>query len=387
VNRDNRSALGALDRRALLRSGLGAVGLASVGVPLLDACGSSASGGGTTKSGGAAGGGGAPAAAAGGAVNDYGPLAYRLPGVENVEFAGVYVADNKGYYKAEGFSSLSLFPGGPAASSVEGDVVSKKADLAVGSLDVVAAAIVQGAPLKIVGAQYQKNPFAITSMADKAINAPEDMYGKKIGVQAADEAVWNGFLAAAKLDASKITKVAVQADPTPLTQGAVDGWFSLCTDEPVALGTKGFKVATMMLADHGYPMVSQVYILHTDSIAQSRGTIKSFLRGEIKGWTASLVDPGLGASLAAGSYGKSLGLAVDEQTSQSKAQNKLILTADTKANGLFTVTDALVAQSVATLKASGLDITADKLFDLSMLKEVYQEDPALVSALPAVPAA
>lgn len=385
MNRNTRPAYGSTNRRALLRSGLGAAGLASLGVPLLDACGSSATG-----SSGAAGSGSAEGAAAavagGGAAKDYGPLAYRLSWVENVQFAGVYIADNKGYYKAEGFSSLSLIPGGPAAGSREADVVSKKADLAISSPDLTGAAIAQGAPLKIVGAQYQRNPFAITSMADKPIHAPEDMYGKKIGVQPADEAVWNAFLTAAKLDASKITKVPAQSDPAPLTQGSVDGWLSFITREPVSLAAKGLKVATMPLADHGSPMVSAVYVLHTDSIAQSRGTIKSFLRAEIKGWTAGLVDPGLGASLAVGTYGRTLGLAVDEQVLESKAGNALILTADTKAHGLFTVTDALVAQTMATLRAGGLSLTADQLFDLSILKEVYQEDPTLISALPAVAA-
>jgi len=37
----------------------------------------------------------------------------------------------------------------------------------------------------------------------------------------------------------------------------------------------------------------------------------------------NLTDPGLGASLTVNTYGKSLGLKVDEQTLESKAENKL----------------------------------------------------------------
>lgn len=374
--RDNQPAFGSVGRRTLLRSGLGAVGLAAVGVPLLDACSSSSS---------------KPAAASvstgsSGGSKNHGTLTYRLSWVENVEFAGAYIADNKGYYKAEGFSGFTIIPGGPTATPMETDVVTKKADIGISAPDIAGAAVAKGAPLKIIGAQYQKNPFAITSMADKPINVPEDMYGKKIGVQVANESVWNAFVAAAKLDASKITKVPVQFDPTPLTQGTVDGWFSFITNEPVDLGMKGFKVATMMLADHGYPLVSEVYIVRADAITGNRERLKAFLRAEIKGWTDNLLDPGLGASLTVNTYGKSLGLTVEEQTLESKAENKLILNADAKANGIFTVTQALIEQNIATLKAGGLDITADKLFDMSLLKEVYQENPALISALPAVPA-
>ena len=372
--RDNQPGFGMVGRRALLRSGLGALGLAAVGVPLLDACGSSSSK--PTP---------ATVACTGGAKN-HGTLTYRLSWVENVEFAGAYIADNKGYYKAAGFSGFTIIPGGPTATPMETDVVTKKADVAISAPDITGAAVAKGAPMKIIGAQYQKNPFAITSMADKPMAVPEDMYGKKIGVQVANESVWNAFVAAAKLDASKITKVPVQFDPTPLTQGAVDGWFSFITNEPVDLGMKGFKVATMMLADHGYPLVSEVYVVRADAITGDRDRLKAFLRAEIKGWTDNLVDPGLGASLTVGTYGKSLGLTVEEQTLESKAENKLILNADAKANGIFTITDALIEQNIATLKAGGLDLSADKLFDLSLLKEVYQEDPGLISALPAVPA-
>ena len=76
-------------------------------------------------------------------------------------------------------------------------------------------------------------------------------------------------------------------------------------------------------------------------------------------------------------YGKDLGLELAEQTLESKDQNKLILTDDTKTNGLFTITDALVDKSIATMKLGGIDISKDKLFDLSLIKEIYSENPDL----------
>ncbi|MEA3215354.1 MAG: hypothetical protein QOJ19_1510, partial [Acidimicrobiia bacterium] len=74
---------------------------------------------------------------------------------------------------------------------------------------------------------------------------------------------------------------------------------------------------------------------------------------------------------------KDLGLDEAEQTLESNAQNTLILTDDTKANGLFTITDKLVDATVATLKLAGVNIPREKLFDLSVLKEVYDADPDL----------
>ena len=76
-------------------------------------------------------------------------------------------------------------------------------------------------------------------------------------------------------------------------------------------------------------------------------------------------------------YGKDLGLDEAEQVLESKAQNDLLLTADTKANGLFTISDKLMDESIATLKLAGVDITKEKLFDMSVLKEVLAENPEL----------
>jgi ABC-type nitrate/sulfonate/bicarbonate transport system substrate-binding protein len=203
------------------------------------------------------------------------------------------------------------------------------------------------------------------------------MYGKKIGVQPTNESVWAGFVKAAKLDESRITKVPIEFDPLPLTTHTVDGWFSFVTNEPNALKLKGFDTVTFLLNDYGYPYVSETIMVKTDSIAKDRDKVKAALIGDIKGWRDSVKDPAEGAKLAVEKYGKNLGNTVKEQTLESKSQNALILTDDTKANGLFTVTDAAVERTIKSLATAGVKIDAKKLFDLSLLEEIYKEQPEL----------
>ena len=148
-----------------------------------------------------------------------------------------------------------------------------------------------------IGAQYQKNPICVMSLAKTPIATPEDMYGKKIGVQATNEAVWAAFVTAAGLDASKINKVPVQFDPLPLTQGVVDGWFSFVTNEPNLLKVKGVDTVTFLLADFKYPLVSETYMVTTDTLNKNKDKIKAFLTAELKGWKDQIATPGTGASL------------------------------------------------------------------------------------------
>jgi ABC-type nitrate/sulfonate/bicarbonate transport system substrate-binding protein len=348
-----------MSRRALLRDGMLASGL-MLGAPLLAACGQD------NKAG--------PAKA--GAI---GAGSLRLPWVENVEFAGSYIADTKGFYKADGFSSFTLIGGGPTATPVETDLVAGKALLGISSPDLAASAVARGgAGIKIVGTQFQKNPFAMLSMAGKPIRTPRDMIGKKIGVQALNESLWAAFLKANHINPNSITKVPVQFDPLPLTTGVVDGWVAYITNEPIILRSKGFKVVTFLFADHGYPLVGDVYVVGDKTIKERRNVVKAFLRAQIRGWKKALADPAMGARLAVEKYGKNLGLNVAEQTLESKTQNMLVVTHDTKENGLFTITPELIAKNIATLKLGGTNVTAEQLFDLSVLNEVYQENPALV---------
>jgi ABC-type nitrate/sulfonate/bicarbonate transport system substrate-binding protein len=350
------------DRRLFLRRGLGAsAGAAALslgGGSLLAACGSS----------GGSGGGGSAA----------GPISVRLSWIKNVEFAGEYIADSKGYYKAEGLSAVTLVSGGPSATPQDADVATGKAFIGISAPDITGNAILKGADLKIIGAQYQKNPFAIMSMASKPITSPDGMKGKKIGVQATNESVWSAFLKANNISPSEVTKVPVQFDPLPLTTGQVDGWFSFITNEPNELRVKGFDVTTFLLADHNYPLVSETYMVQSSSITKDRDTIKKFLRAEIRGWKDNIADPTLGAHLAATVYGKDLGLDEKEQTLESKDENALISTPDTKKNGLFTISDELVDENISTLALAGVKITKEKLFDLSIIKEIYSETPSLI---------
>ena len=352
-----------MNRRSLLRGGAG-VALLGASSALLAACGDDDS---------------TPSTASSGGAKSFGVLNYQLSWVKNVEFAGAYIADTKGYYTAAGFSSVNLMAGGPSVSQ-DAVVASGKALAGISSPDITAAAILKGADLVILGAQYQKNPFCIMSLATSPINTPQDMIGKKIGVQATNEPVWNAFLKANNIDPAKVTKVPAQFDPSPLVSKEVDGWFSFFTNEPNLLKTKGVDTAVMLLNDHGYPMVSEVYVVKKDSLTGDRDKLKAMLVADVKGWNESVADPKLGANLAATKYGKDLGLDEAEQVLESTSQNTVVSTVDTKANGLFTIKDEHVEETIKTLALGGVTITKEQLFDLSVLAEVYTENPALKGA-------
>lgn len=329
----------------------------------------------------------APATTAGGTATtaggstapaaDLGAMDLRLSWIKNVEFAGSYMADTNGYYSQVGFSSVNLIAGGPSAQAAEIDVSSGTALVGLSAPDLVSAANAAGGELVIIGAQYQKNPFCVMSLATNPVATPEEMYGKSFGLQAANQAVWDAFVAASGLDDSQIEKFPAQFDPTPLVNGEVDTWFSFITNEPNLLKVEGIDTVSFLLADFGYPLVSEVYVVKKETIENERDKLKAFLLAEILGWHDVLKDPEAAAELTVTKYGSDLGLTAEEQVLEVHAENELIWTDDTKANGIFTITPELIAANIETLAKAGIDTTAEALFDTSLIDEVYAENPDL----------
>ncbi|RJO76604.1 ABC transporter substrate-binding protein [Nocardia panacis] len=347
------------DRRAFLRY-CALTGAALGG--LLTACGGSGddSGGGSSADG-----------------SKFGAVAVQLSWLKNIEFAGEYFADSRGYYKAAGFGSVNLVAGGAASTSVEAGLDTGKVWIGMSAPQTTAPAVLEGLPAKIIGTTYQKSPFCLVSSAAKPIRNPQEMKGRRIGVQDTNQLIFNALLSANGMKPGDVTIVPAQFDPTPLTTGEVDGWVSYLTNEPITLSDKGFDNTNFLFADYDLPLVAETITVKQSTIDNERDRLKAFLIAEIKGWRDAVADPAQSARLAVEVYGKDQKLDLAVQNKQAISQNTLVATAETKTNGLFTMTDQLIEHNLAALRSAKIDIRSERLFDLSILREVFAEHSEL----------
>ncbi len=310
------------------------------------------------------------------AAADLGKVAYQFSWIKNFQFAGEYVADYKKYYADEGIE-VDLLAGGPTLS-VEPVVASGKALIGQVNSDGAANANAKGAGLRIIGTDYQKSPFCMISMTKTAIKTPQDMIGKKIGIQNTNLVLWHAFLKINKIDPSKINTVPVQFDFSPLVSGEVDGFFGYSNDDVVHLREKGNDVTYMLFGDFGYKLYTAAYAVRADSLTDKtkRAQIVAFMRGDIKGWQDVVKDPTLGAKLTVEVYGKGNGL---DQTTEYKScllTNELMLNDVTKAHGLFWMSDEGVKETIETLAVAGIKATPE-MFTNEILAEIYQGKSSL----------
>ena len=358
-------------RTSSRRGFLTSAGLGALGLTALAACGSEASDAGAPAA--------SAAAASSVAAGAYGSLSLQLSWVKNIEFAGEYFADSKGYYTEAGFEKVDLVTG--PVDSADTLVSSGAIDVGLSAPDATARLITeQGADLVIIGATFQKNPFCILSIEEgKPIATVADLAGKTIGIQAGtNQSIFEGFCKANDVDTSTFKTTVVQYEPTPLTEKKVDGFMAYLTNEPFLVQQDGLTPVTLSFAENGLPLASETFVVTRTALGEDREKFKAFLKAEIKGWNDAVADPEGGAKLAVETYGKDLGLKQAGQLEQLEAQNKLVVSADTKANGLFTLTDELISGIIDALAALEITITAEELFDMSLLSEIYAAEPDLI---------
>lgn len=295
------------------------------------------------------------------------PAALQLSWLHSVQFAGSYIAREKGYWRDLGLE-VALNPGGPNAP-VEPPVVSGQALVGISAADYTAAAVEQGAPFKIIAVAMQKNPFVIASLPANPVNTPADLVGKRIGMALANTPVLQALCTINGVDINAIEIVPTQYDAAPLLANQVDCLLCWETDLPVAMAIQGVESVTMLMADHGYSVHSQTYIATDDSLATRRDQIVALMTGEVMGWNDYKADTAAATDLTLAAY-PDQGLDRPTQLLQAERQVPLMFSDLTDANGFGWFTEETVARNIETLALLGRTVTAD-LWDRSILDAVH----------------
>ncbi|WP_292288269.1 ABC transporter substrate-binding protein [Marivita sp.] len=294
-------------------------------------------------------------------------VSLQLSWLHSTQFAGSYIALDRGWWSENGLE-VSLLPGGPNAP-VEPPVVSGTALVGISAADYTAAAINQGAPFKIIGVAMQKNPFVIASLPDNPVNEPADLVGKRIGMALANTPVLEALCTLNGVDIDGIEIVPTQYSAQPLLAGEVDCLLCWETDLPVSMAMQGVESLTMLMADHGYAVHSQTYIATDDSLANRRDELVTLMSGEARGWEAYRGDTDAAARLTLEMH-PDAGLDLETQMLQAARQVPLMFSGLTDANGFGWWTDETVAANIETLGLLGQTVTPD-LWDRSILEEVH----------------
>jgi putative riboflavin transport system substrate-binding protein len=228
-----------------------------------------------------------PASTPGALVHIKLPVGY----IPNVQFAPLYVAIDKGYFRDAGIEIEFDY-------SLETDAVSlvgaNNLQFAVVSGEQVLLARAQGLPIVYVCAWYQQYPVAVASKVEQGIKTAADLKGKKIGLPGLFGANYIGLdalLFSAGLSEKDVTLDSIGFNQVAALAADQEQAVSVyTTNEPVQLEAQGYKLNEIRVAD-ALPLASNGIITNENTIAKDPDLVRRMNSAFLKGLADTLANP------------------------------------------------------------------------------------------------
>lgn len=312
-----------------------------------------------------------------GAVGD-GEMRVALGWLNNVQWAGFWVAQNEGSYSKDGLS-VTFQPGGANKPDPTVLVSSGKADIGISTyLPTLVQSIIRGNDFVIIGAGYQQTPAGVLSLPSNPVRTPKDLLGKTVLLHQGDQPNYDAMLKMADLPVDYKATV-VGYDPTVIFKGEGQALNVFATNEPITLEQEGkregkdFLVSTYQ--QMGISQYSNVIFCKREYLRNHRDGVIKFLRNSALGWHKNASDPDATAQMVVDKYGADLDLNSEQQKRQNRLQIPFTTGDDVRRHGMFWVDQQrLGGVDFEALKATGIGNLPDsnKIVDVSVLREAYK---------------
>jgi NitT/TauT family transport system substrate-binding protein len=109
-----------------------------------------------------------------------GDVVLQLKWVTQAQFAGYYVAQEKGFYEEEGLE-VEIKPGGPDIAPAQ-VIAGGGADVIVDWMPSALASREKGLPLVNIAQPFKRSGMMLTCLKETGIEKPEDLRGRTLGV-------------------------------------------------------------------------------------------------------------------------------------------------------------------------------------------------------------
>jgi NitT/TauT family transport system substrate-binding protein len=211
--------------------------------------------------------------------------------IPSVQFAPLYVAQDKGYYAAEGLDVEFNF-------GFEADLMklvgTDKLQFVIGSGDQVVLARSQGLPVVYVMQWYRRFPVAVFALKEKGLDSPKKLEGHTVGISmlsGASYVAWKALVYAAGIDESKVSLQTIGfTQAAAVSEGQVDAALGYIANDPVQLRMANKEVDVIQVSDY-IDLVSNGIITNDKTVRENPELVRKMVRATLRGLKDTLDNP------------------------------------------------------------------------------------------------
>lgn len=197
------------------------------------------------------------------------------------EHGGFYQALAAGLYKKEGLD-VTIKMGGPQVDIMQ-LLAAGQTDCVMGYDMQTFSAWEQGIEAVTVAAAFQKDPLVLIGHPG-VLKSLADLRGKTLLISPAGYTVhWPWLKAKYMLDDRQRRPYSFSIQPFIADKNVVQQGY--VTSEPYAIEKEaGFKPATFLLADHGWPPYSTTIVCMAKTVKERPQAVAAFVKASMQGW-------------------------------------------------------------------------------------------------------
>jgi len=214
-------------------------------------------------------------------------ITVKLKWLHQAQFAGLYIANEKGYYADENLNVTieeTDFTNEPVDVIAEGN-----AEFGVDDAARILVKMGEEAPLKTIGVIFKTSPLGYVSLKDSNITEPIDFVGKNIGLTPDAHSMHSAIVKKLGLDLGAMTIINATYDYTPLITGEYDVFTVYVTDETYHIvEEEGYELNVILPSDYGVSFYADSIFTSDEIIENDPELVEKFLRATLKGWQYAL---------------------------------------------------------------------------------------------------
>lgn len=217
-------------------------------------------------------------------------VSLRLPWFPSAQFAGSYVALDKGYFADEGLD-VTINPGGFDVNPIT-LVASGSDTFGLHDTNSLVFAAAEDIPLITAATFLQKHPGAIMALKSSGYETLDDLVGATIGFQ--EGGPWQltqAMLVKNGIDPDSLNKIAVGFDLTPLFEGDIDLLTVFSTNEPILAEMQGFETTVFVPYDYGVETSANALFTTKEYFNENPDVVCGMVNAIAKGWQYALDNP------------------------------------------------------------------------------------------------